>query len=85
MKKVAKPIKVMIAGVGGASLGTEIYKSLRLAGGYEIYGCDVSATAYGLYESGFTRTYRVNRENYVPSVIESCIDAGACWAGPPTP
>lgn len=77
MKKIAKPIRVMIAGVGGASLGTEIYKSLRLAGGYEIYGCDVSATAYGLYESGFARTYRVNRENYVSSVMDSCIDAGA--------
>ncbi len=48
-----KPIRVMIAGIGGASLGTEIYKSLYLAGNYEIFGCDVSATAYGLYEAGF--------------------------------
>jgi carbamoyl-phosphate synthase large subunit len=82
MKKLSKPIKVMIAGVGGASLGTEIYKSLRLAGGYEIYGCDVSATAYGLYEPGFARTYRVSRENYVTSVMNSCVDAGVSWLIP---
>ena len=47
------PVRVMIAGIGGASLGTEIRKSLTLAGGYEIYGCDVSKTAYGLYEDEF--------------------------------
>ena len=72
----SKPIRVMIAGVGGASLGTEIYKSLRLAGGYEIYGCDVSVTAYGLYEPGFVRTYCANREDYVASVIDACMRAG---------
>ena len=82
MKKLSKPIKVMIAGVGGASLGTEIYKSLRLAGGYEIYGCDVSATAYGLYDPGFARTYRVTRESYVTSVMNSCVDAGVSWLIP---
>lgn len=74
---VSKPIKVVIAGVGGASLGTEIYKSLRLAGGYEIYGCDVSPTAYGLYETGFARTHRVSRDNYVTSVLEFCNEVGA--------
>lgn len=82
MEELSKRIKVMIAGVGGASLGTEIYKSLRLAGKYEIYGCDVSSTAYGLYEPGFAGTYRVNRENYVSSVIDACFDAGAKWLIP---
>jgi carbamoyl-phosphate synthase large subunit len=75
-------VGVMIAGIGGASLGTEIYKCLRLCGGYEVYGCDVSATAYGLYESGFAETYRVRHEDYVLSVIEACHTAGATWLIP---
>lgn len=74
--------KIMIAGVGGASLGTEIFKCLRLAGTYEIYGCDVSATAFGLYESGFADTYHINRKNYVASVIEVCKKSGATWLIP---
>ncbi len=72
----------MIAGIGGASLGTEIRKSLTLAGGYDLYGCDISSTAYGLYEPEFTRTYRVDRDNYVDSVIDACVDAGAQWIIP---
>lgn len=67
--------KVMIAGVGGASLGTEICKALQLAGGYEVYGCDISATAYGLYDPGFTATYRADRNSYITSVIDACLDA----------
>ena len=69
--------RVMIAGVGGASLGTEIAKALQLAGGYRIYGCDISPTAYGLYEPRFTGTYRVDGDHYVDSVIGACKDAGA--------
>ena len=37
---------VLIAGIGGGSLGTEIAKSLRLAGAYRILGCDVSPLAF---------------------------------------
>jgi carbamoyl-phosphate synthase large subunit len=70
-------MKVMIAGVGGASLGTEIFKSLRLSAQYDIYGCDVSPTAYGLYQEGFKKTYRVDRSNYVRDVLTCCADAGA--------
>jgi carbamoyl-phosphate synthase large subunit len=72
----------MIAGVGGASLGTEIFKCLRLAGRYEIYGCDVSATAFGLYETGFAHTYHINRENYVANVIDACKKSGVTWLIP---
>lgn len=75
-------IKVMIAGIGGASLGTEIYKCLRLAGRYEIYGCDVSETAYGLYGYDFAATYRIRRDDYVQSVIEACRKADATWIIP---
>jgi carbamoyl-phosphate synthase large subunit len=66
----------MIAGIGGASLGTEILKSLRLAGGYEVFGCDISGTAYGLYDPGFSRTFLVQRDKYVASVIDACTVAG---------
>jgi carbamoyl-phosphate synthase large subunit len=72
----------MIAGIGGASLGTEIHKCLRLCAGYETYGCDVSPTAYGLYDSGFAETYRVSRENYAQGVINACQDAHATWLIP---
>ncbi|WP_261250630.1 ATP-grasp domain-containing protein [Laspinema olomoucense] len=75
-------IKVMIAGVGGASLGTEIYKALQLTKSYEIYGCDISSTAYGLYEVGFAKTYLVNRHDYVASVINACMDTGVKWLIP---
>jgi carbamoyl-phosphate synthase large subunit len=75
-------IKAMIAGVGGASLGTEIHKALMLAGDYEIYGCDISRVAYGLYERGFAKTYRVSQDNYVASVIEACKDAHCTWLVP---
>jgi carbamoyl-phosphate synthase large subunit len=72
-----QPIKVMIAGIGGASLGTEISKCLRLAGKYEIYGCDISPTAYGLYDKGFTETFCINRDDYVAQVLKVCHQTGA--------
>lgn len=72
----------MIAGIGGASLGTEIYKCLRLAGRYEIYGCDVSETAYGLYGYDFAATYRIRRDDYVQSIIKACRNADAAWIVP---
>lgn len=77
-----QPFSVMIAGIGGASLGTEICKALRLAGSYRVYGCDVAPTAYGLYEPSFDATFRVDRSNYVSSVIEACREAGADWLVP---
>lgn len=82
LNQSAPTIKVMIAGIGGASLGTEILKSLELAKGYDIFGCDVSATAYGLYERGFSKTYRVSRQDYVDSVLDACRDAGATYLVP---
>lgn len=67
-----KPLNVMIAGVGGASLGTEIAKCLALAGMYNIFGCDISPTSFGLYDTLFRESFLVDRENYVRSVIEVC-------------
>ena len=76
------PVRVMIAGIGGASLGTEIRKSLTLAGGYEIYGCDVSKTAYGLYEDEFAETWCVSRDDYVTNVLNVCIESGTSFLIP---
>lgn len=82
MNNSTAPVRVMIAGIGGASLGTEICKCLCLAGKYEIYGCDISPTAYGLYDKGFAQTYRISRENYVSEVLDVCRRSGAKWLIP---
>lgn len=75
-------LKVMIAGIGGASLGTELLKCLRMARRYTVYGCDISGTAYGLYDDGFERTFLVDRNGYVENVIQACHDVGAHWLIP---
>ena len=75
-------LKVMIAGIGGASLGTELLKCLVLASRYDIFGCDVSPTAYGLYDSGFSRTFVVDRNDYVISVIKACHEVDVRWLIP---
>jgi len=69
-----QPLKksVLIAGIAGASLGTELFKSLRQTGRYSIYGADISPYAYGLYEQGFARTYVVDLGNYIASILEVC-------------
>ena len=82
LKDNKSSLKVMVAGVGGASLGTEICKSLLLVDRYEIFGCDISPTAYGLHEESFSRTYLVNREHYLDNVIEACLDSGAGYLIP---
>ena len=69
-------IRVMIAGVGGASLGTEIRKCLELAGGYEVFGCDISRTAYGLYELGFSETWLISPDDYETNVLRACRECG---------
>jgi carbamoyl-phosphate synthase large subunit len=75
-------IRVMIAGIGGASLGTELFKCLKMAGEYEIYGCDISATAYGMFLPGFKHTFLVDRNDYINSVIDACRKSGADWLLP---
>jgi carbamoyl-phosphate synthase large subunit len=54
-------ISVLIPGVGAGSLGLEVYKALRHAGGYRLIGTDVSETAYGLYGEDFDNTYLLKR------------------------
>lgn len=70
-----KKTRILIAGIGGASLGTEILKSLLLEKEYyHIIGCDISPLAYGHYQSGFENSYLSNLENYINSVIKICKD-----------
>lgn len=66
--------RVLIVGIAGASLGTEIYKCLVSSEAYEIFGCDISALAYGLYEDGFSKVFCTDKSNYVKNIIEICIN-----------
>jgi carbamoyl-phosphate synthase large subunit len=72
MRKRYKKNNVLIAGIGGASLGTEILKSLKLAGRYNIFGADISPYAYGLYDDGLTKAHVVRREKYIQDILEIC-------------
>lgn len=67
-------LKVMVAGIAGASLGTEIAKALRLAGGYRIFGCDISPIAYGHYDGAFDRTMLLKREGYIDDLLSACTE-----------
>jgi len=67
-----KKTNVLVAGIAGASLGSEIAKCLHLAGKYNIYGCDISDLAYGHFMTVFTETFVANNDNYVDSLIAIC-------------
>jgi carbamoyl-phosphate synthase large subunit len=75
-------LTVLIAGVGGASLGTELLKCLVAAGRYRPVGCDISPTAYGLSDPSFVATRVINRDNYVDEVLQLCADEGIDWIVP---
>ncbi|MCD4823611.1 MAG: ATP-grasp domain-containing protein [Phycisphaerae bacterium] len=64
--------RILIAGIGGASLGMEIFKCLRLAGGYSIFGCDISELAFGHFAEGFAETVKINRDRYIQEVVAAC-------------
>jgi len=65
-------IRVLIAGIGGASLGTELLKALTLAGDYRIFACDISPLAYGHYVEHLEASRVVSRDNYVCDVLDLC-------------
>lgn len=71
----SKP-RILIAGIGGASLGTEIAKCLKLAGGYIVYGCDISPLAFGHYAGDFDATSIIEREPYVENILALCTELG---------
>jgi len=69
-------ISVLIAGIGGGSLGLEIFKSLRYAGVYRLIGTDISDKAYGLGEDGFEHTHLLSQstdENYALQLLDLCL------------
>ena len=68
--------RVLIAGAGGASLGTESLKALALTGRYEVTVADVSPMAYGLYEARTGGGYVLRVENYVDDLISCCRQEG---------
>lgn len=70
-------ISIMIAGLGGASLGSELVKSLVRAGRYRIFGCDISPFAYGHYQAGVEKSFIVEREDYAAAVRTLCFEVGA--------
>lgn len=65
-------MRVLIAGIAGASLGTEIAKALRLAGGYQVFGADISPLAYGHYDENFEATEVVGRDDYIGQLLAIC-------------
>ena len=65
--------KILIAGISGASLGTEVSKCLKLEGSYEIYGCDISSFAYGHYSDVFKETFVIDLNNYIESIVGICL------------
>jgi carbamoyl-phosphate synthase large subunit len=65
-------MNILVAGLAGASLGTEIVKCLNDVGQYEIYGCDISELAYGLYSPKLKKTFVISTENYIDSIIDIC-------------
>jgi carbamoyl-phosphate synthase large subunit len=67
-------ITVLVAGIGGASLGTEIAKSLRSAGGYHVIGCDPSPLAFGHYSDLCDKTVRVSLNRYIDHLVEISLE-----------
>ncbi|QJD85218.1 ATP-grasp domain-containing protein [Cohnella herbarum] len=82
INNLTNPIKVLVAGIGGASLGTEIIKTLICANSYKIYGCDISPYAFGHYVSDMEKTILIQSNNYVQSVISICNEEGIKYVIP---
>ena len=83
MQSDRKP-RILVSGIAGASLGTEIAKSLHHAGGYDILGCDISPLAFGHYDQNFGSTYVVGRSptlricwNFAPASTSTALSRGA--------
>jgi carbamoyl-phosphate synthase large subunit len=73
MSRDIPPLRVLVAGIGGASLGTELLKCLKDAGIYTIFGCDISDLAYGHYQEGVRETFVVSQDRYIESIQELCV------------
>lgn len=68
---------ILVAGIGGASLGTEILKSLMASGrGYRVLGCDVSPYAFGHYGGDCEKTFTLPLASFADDVLELCATHG---------
>lgn len=63
---------ILIAGIGGASLGTEILKCLKGSPDFCLFGCDISEYAFGHYQEGFNQTFLIDQDCYVESILKIC-------------
>lgn len=68
--------RILIAGIGGGSLGIEIAKSLSLAGRHHVMGCDVSPLAFGHYSENCEKTFLVSADDYVDDLLRLCAEEG---------
>lgn len=75
-------MRVLVAGIGGASLGTEILKCLQLTGTYEVFGCDISPYAFGHYQGGTIETFVVPVDGYPDAVLDLCRRNAITWVIP---
>lgn len=64
--------RVLVAGAGGASLGTEALKALALTGRYEVVMADVSPMAFGLYQPEATVGHVLRLQSYIDELIACC-------------
>jgi carbamoyl-phosphate synthase large subunit len=64
--------RVLVAGAGGASLGTETLKALALSGKYQAVTADVSPLAYGLYQSDAAASHLLRVTHYIDDLIMVC-------------
>tara|TARA_Y100001954_G_C15829597_1_gene614456 strand:- start:9732 stop:10748 length:1017 start_codon:yes stop_codon:yes gene_type:complete len=65
-------MNVMVAGVAGASLGTEIVKSLETTKRFNVYVCDISPLAYGHYMDSVKQSFVLEREGYIENLLKLC-------------
>jgi carbamoyl-phosphate synthase large subunit len=77
-----KKNNVMIAGIGGASLGSELQKCISACKKNVVFGCDISPEAYGHFLNGFEKTYVVDKSQYVENVIEVCLETNTTFLIP---
>ncbi|KBZ63808.1 hypothetical protein K875_02520 [Mycobacterium [tuberculosis] TKK-01-0051] len=68
-----KSVRVLVAGIAGASLGTEVAKALDHAGGYDVLGCDISPLAFGHYDARFSSTFVIARDGYARNLLDLCV------------
>jgi carbamoyl-phosphate synthase large subunit len=65
----------MVTGVGGASVGLEIFKALSLANRYNLIGADSNRLSYGLFLPGFSKTLLLPKavdDRYLPELLSTC-------------